>query len=70
MYIKEKMAYAILRELHQWEKNEDVGLECEKLIQILIGDEPEAGMENLRKVVIPDNFRVIDPPNTAVNSNN
>lgn len=69
MYIKEKMAYAILRELHQWEKNEEVILACEKLIQMLIGDEPEAGMENLRNVEIPDNYRVVDTPNAAVDHN-
>lgn len=27
---------------------------CEKLIQVLIGDEPEVGMENLLEVQVPE----------------
>ncbi|EDV29347.1 uncharacterized protein TRIADDRAFT_19950 [Trichoplax adhaerens] len=66
MYIREKMAYAILRELHQWDKNEDVLSTCEKLIQILIGDEPEAGMEDLRNVTVPDNYSITDKSEAIV----
>ena len=29
---------------------------CEDLIQILIGDDPEPGMENLEAVSIPENI--------------
>ncbi|XP_067871935.1 protein HGH1 homolog [Heterodontus francisci] len=52
--VKEKNAYVILRELHKWEKEPDVGAACEKLIEVLISDEPEAGMENLLEVEIPE----------------
>ncbi|XP_067855608.1 LOW QUALITY PROTEIN: protein HGH1 homolog [Heptranchias perlo] len=52
--VKEKNAYVILRELHRWEKEPDVGAACEKLIELLISDEPEAGMENLLEVEIPE----------------
>ncbi|XP_067416263.1 protein HGH1 homolog [Emydura macquarii macquarii] len=51
--LREKGTYLVLRELHQWETEPDVLAACEKLIQVLIGDEPEAGMENLLEVKIP-----------------
>ncbi|XP_075881269.1 protein HGH1 homolog isoform X2 [Nelusetta ayraudi] len=53
--LKEKNVYPIMREFHQWEKDVHVGASCEKLIQVLIGDEPERGMENLMEVAIPEN---------------
>lgn len=53
-YIKEKNAYVILREYHKWEKDEKVRTVLEKLIQILISDEPEAGLENLHEVLVPE----------------
>ena len=43
-----------MREYHQWEKEPSLMQPCEDLIQILIGDEPEPGMENLQEVTIPD----------------
>ena len=46
-----------MRELHNVEKNEDVLLVLEKIIQILISDEPEKGMEDLKKVEIPDDIQ-------------
>lgn len=52
--LKEKNAYAIMREFHKWEKEPHVGAACEKLVQALIGDEPEEGMENLMELEIPD----------------
>lgn len=52
--LKDKNAYPILREFHRWEKDVHVGAACEKLVQVLIGDEPEQGMENLMEVEIPD----------------
>ncbi|KYO40924.1 HGH1-like protein [Alligator mississippiensis] len=45
--VKEKGTYLILRELHRWEPEPHVRAACEKLIQVLIGDEPGPGMENL-----------------------
>lgn len=52
--VKEKGTYLIMREFHKWEKEPDVAAACEKLIQVLIGDEPESGMENLNEVQIPE----------------
>ncbi|KAI4884241.1 hypothetical protein NFI96_001383 [Prochilodus magdalenae] len=52
--MKEKNVYPIMREFHKWEKEPQVISACEKLVQVLIGDEPEAGMENLIEVNIPE----------------
>ncbi|XP_034020610.1 protein HGH1 homolog [Thalassophryne amazonica] len=52
--LKQKNVYSILREFHHWEKDVYVTAVCEKLIQVLIGDEPEQGMENLMEVKIPE----------------
>lgn len=54
LIMKKKNVYPIVRELHNWEKEPHVGAACEKLVQVLIGDEPEAGMENLMEVEIPE----------------
>ena len=43
-----------MRELHKWEKDPDVKETCEKLVSILISDEPEPGMENLHEVRVGD----------------
>ncbi|KAK1804768.1 hypothetical protein P4O66_003616 [Electrophorus voltai] len=51
--MKEKNVYPIMREFHKWEKEPQVIASCEKLVQVLIRDEPEAGMENLMEVEIP-----------------
>ncbi|XP_036159737.1 protein HGH1 homolog isoform X1 [Myotis myotis] len=52
--VRDQGAYLILRELHSWEPESDVRGTCEKLIQVLIGDEPERGMENLLEVQVPE----------------
>ncbi|XP_073325389.1 protein HGH1 homolog [Pagrus major] len=52
--LKDKNIYYILREYHKWEKDVHVSAACEKLVQVLIGDEPEQGMENLMEVEIPE----------------
>ncbi|XP_022071937.2 protein HGH1 homolog [Acanthochromis polyacanthus] len=52
--LKDKNVYPIMREFHRWEKDVHVAAACEKLVQVLIGDEPEAGMENLMEVEIPE----------------
>ncbi|XP_057701515.1 protein HGH1 homolog [Corythoichthys intestinalis] len=52
--LKDKNVYVIMREFHRWEKEPKVSSACEKLIQVLIGDEPELGMENLLEVNIPE----------------
>ena len=55
--MREKNVYVILRELHKWETDEEAKKACANLIQVLISDEPEAGMENLREVEIPDHVK-------------
>lgn len=55
--LKEKSVYPIVREFHRWEKDVHVGAACEKLVQVLIGDEPEEGMENLMEVEIPEDVQ-------------
>uniref|UniRef100_A0A3B5JZL2 Protein HGH1 homolog n=1 Tax=Takifugu rubripes TaxID=31033 RepID=A0A3B5JZL2_TAKRU len=51
--LRDKNVYLIVRELHKWEQDFQVSAACEKLVQVLIGDEPEQGMENLMEVEIP-----------------
>ncbi|NXG39060.1 HGH1 protein, partial [Dromaius novaehollandiae] len=52
--LREEGAYLVLRELHRWEREPEVLSACEKLIQVLIGDEPGPGMENLLEVSVPE----------------
>ncbi|KAK2494975.1 hypothetical protein MC885_002943 [Smutsia gigantea] len=52
--VRDQGTYLILRELHSWEPERDVQVACEKLIQVLIGDEPELGKENLLEVLVPE----------------
>ncbi|KAM6171251.1 protein HGH1 homolog [Erethizon dorsatum] len=52
--VRDQGAYLILRELHTWEPEPDVQMACEKLIQVLIGEEPECGMENLLELQVPE----------------
>ncbi|XP_054840654.1 protein HGH1 homolog [Eublepharis macularius] len=51
--VRERGAYFILRELHKWEADPGVLAACEKLILVLIGEEPGPGMENLLEVEVP-----------------
>ncbi|KAH9525554.1 Protein hgh1 [Bulinus truncatus] len=64
LYIKEKNAYVILRELHRWERDPKAKLECQKLCELLISDEPEENMEELHTVEVPthlqENFNELD----------
>ncbi|XP_029907639.1 protein HGH1 homolog [Myripristis murdjan] len=55
--LKQKNVYPVMREFHRWEKEPHVVLACEKLVQVLIGDEPEKGMENLMEVNIPEDVQ-------------
>ncbi|XP_066426277.1 protein HGH1 homolog isoform X1 [Molothrus aeneus] len=47
-------SYLVLRELHGRERNPRVLRACGKLIQVLIGDEPGPGLQNLLEVPIPE----------------
>ncbi|KAM9306040.1 protein HGH1 homolog [Gastrophryne carolinensis] len=51
--LKDRGVYLVMRSLHSWEAEPDVKRTCEKLIQVLIGDEPEPGLENLLEVQVP-----------------
>lgn len=51
--LKERGVYLILRSLHSWETDPAGKRACEKVIQVLIGDEPEPGLENLLEVKVP-----------------
>ncbi|XP_060925642.1 protein HGH1 homolog [Limanda limanda] len=52
--LREKNVYPIMREYHKWEKDVHIAATIEKVIQVLIGDEPETGMENLMELEIPE----------------
>ncbi|KAM4612547.1 protein HGH1 homolog isoform 1-T2 [Polymixia lowei] len=52
--LKKKNVYPIMREFHRWEQEPRAVTACEALVQVLIGDEPEPGMENLMEVQIPE----------------
>ncbi|NXT04558.1 HGH1 protein, partial [Prunella fulvescens] len=52
--LRSRGSFLVLRELHAWERDPEVLSACHKLIQVVIGDEPEAGMENLLEVTIPE----------------
>ncbi|XP_005100636.1 protein HGH1 homolog [Aplysia californica] len=56
LLIKEKNAYVILRELDRWEKDPKTKVACRNLIDVLISDEPQQGMEDLHKVEVPEHL--------------
>nr|XP_021402482.1 protein HGH1 homolog [Lonchura striata domestica] len=51
--LRRRGSYLVLRELHGRERDPAVLGACHNLIQVLIGEEPEAAMENLLEVPIP-----------------
>lgn len=51
--VRDMGTYVVLRELHGWEQHPGVRAACERLLQVVIGDEPPPGMENLLEVTIP-----------------
>lgn len=52
--LRGKQVYPLMRELHKWESTEEGKRSVEKLIHVLIGDEPQSGMDNLMEVKIPE----------------
>ena len=62
-FLRSKQTYLILREYHKWEEDQGVSKTCEKLIHMLIAEEPEEGMENLHEVDLPEDF---SPSQTVV----
>ncbi|XP_064557261.1 protein HGH1 homolog [Zonotrichia leucophrys gambelii] len=57
LHLRSMGSYLVLRELHGWESDPGALRACENLIQVLIGDEPEPGLENLLEVTIPEHLR-------------
>ena len=55
--MKDKRTYVILREYHVWEEMPEVHELCRKVIDVLIMDDPEPGMENLMEVNIPEDIK-------------
>lgn len=55
-YLKEKQVYLIVRELHVQERDREVADTCDKLVHMLISDEPPTEMDNLAEVVIPEDI--------------
>ncbi|XP_051467380.1 protein HGH1 homolog [Apus apus] len=51
--VRAKGTYLVLRELHRWEREPPVLRACQRLVQVLIGDDPGPGMENLLEVQVP-----------------
>nr|SVE70525.1 EOG090X08WK [Daphnia similis]SVE71149.1 EOG090X08WK [Daphnia similis]SVE71781.1 EOG090X08WK [Daphnia similis]SVE72407.1 EOG090X08WK [Daphnia similis] len=64
-YLRSKNTYVILRELHKWEKNENVLVVLEHLVNILIRFEHEIGHDNLKELEVPDEitekFNALEP---------
>lgn len=54
--LRKKNAYLILRELHKVEKDREVQLACENVIDILIKTEEEIIVENYKEVEVPDHL--------------
>lgn len=55
--IREQNVYLILRELHKVEKDENVKLACENVVDILIKKEEEIKLDNYREVNVPDDIK-------------
>lgn len=57
LYLKDKNVYVIVRELHKWEKEEGNIPSILNLVDLLIGDEPQRGMEDLHTVEVPPHLQ-------------
>jgi len=57
-YLRSKNTYVILRELHKWEKDENVMVALEHLVNIIIRFEHEMGYDNLKEVEVPEEIAV------------
>jgi len=54
--MREKNVYIILRELHKVEKNKQVLLSCENIVDILIKTEDEINLENYSDINVPEDL--------------
>ncbi|KAL5016271.1 hypothetical protein ScPMuIL_005860 [Solemya velum] len=55
-FVKEKNAYVIMREYHKWETVDANDNAILNLVDVLIGDEPPEGIENLKEVDVPQEY--------------
>ena len=55
--MREQNIYIILRELFSWEIDAEAKKACSHVIQVLIGDEPEPNMQDLKQVQIPEHVK-------------
>ena len=55
---RKKKVYLILRELHKWEEDAGAKEVCEKVVHVLIGDEPE--QDNLEEEIV-DTGELVKP---------
>ncbi|XP_068690495.1 protein HGH1 homolog [Montipora foliosa] len=55
--MREQNIYIILRELFSWEIDAEAKKACSHVIQVLIGDEPEPNMQDLKQVHIPEHVK-------------
>ncbi|XP_014204089.1 protein HGH1 homolog [Copidosoma floridanum] len=55
--MRENNAYIILRELHKCERDKAILLACENVVDILIKTEEEIGLDNLKKVEVPEEYK-------------
>ncbi|XP_050360254.1 protein HGH1 homolog [Nymphalis io] len=54
--LRDNGVYYVLREYHKWEKDPNILLACENVVDILIQKEDEVGAEDLKAVEIPDDM--------------
>jgi len=54
--LREQNTYLILRELHKMEKDENVQLACENVVDILIKKEEEINFDNYKHVSVPEHI--------------
>ena len=63
--MRKNNVYIILRELDNWEENEEAKEACLKVIHILIADEPHPSRQNLKEVNIPADIKFDDELETS-----
>lgn len=56
-HFREKNIYVILREYHKWEQEKTILLACENLVDILIRTEEEIGVDNLKDLDVPEEYK-------------
>ncbi|CAB3363451.1 Hypothetical predicted protein [Cloeon dipterum] len=54
--LRENGTYLVLRELHRWEEDKEALLVCQNLAELLIKKEEEIGVDDLRKLDVPQDL--------------